>query len=158
MAIEGERMKHYNCIIILNKDRDKILFCKRMNDPYQGLYNFVGGKIEEGESSPEAAYRELQEETGITAQEVKLLPFMDYIWHIQQIHMEVYVGVVTQEITLRNEKHPLYWLGLNHDFFAMDRFAGEGNIGHMVEILKQSGFIGEASAEAEKEDGRTLTP
>ena len=32
-----------------------------------GLYNLVGGKIEPGEESAHAAYRELQEETGIVA-------------------------------------------------------------------------------------------
>ena len=135
-------MKNYNCIIILNQAKDRILFCKRMNDPYLGLYNFVGGKIEVGEDSLEAAYRELYEETGITPEDTKLLPFMDYIWYIQQIHMEVYVGVLNREVNLRQEKHPLYWLDINYNFFDMDRFAGEGNIGHMVEILKQSGFIG----------------
>lgn len=133
-------MKNYNCIMILNKAKNRILFCKRTSDPYYGLYNFVGGKIEEGEDSLEAAYRELCEETGITPEDTKLIPFMDYIWHIQQIHMEVYIGVLNREVILQNEKHPLHWLDFNHNFFDMSRFAGEGNIGHMVEILKQSGF------------------
>ncbi len=137
-------MKNYNCIIILNRAKDRILFCKRMNDPYLGLFNFVGGKIEVGEDSLEAAYRELYEETGIRPEDTKLLPFMDYIWHIQQLHMEVYVGVLNREVILRQEKHPLHWLDFKHNFFDMDRFAGEGNIGHMVEILRQSGLVADA--------------
>ena len=63
-------MRVYNTIIILNPEKDQILFCKRMNDPYEGLFNFVGGKIEPGETSEEAAYRELKEETGIDRKSV----------------------------------------------------------------------------------------
>lgn len=131
-------MKSYNCIIVLNKDKDRILFCKRMNDPYQGLFNFVGGKIEEGEEPLQAAYRELYEETGITDKDIRLYPFMDYVWHFQQIRMEVYIGVLKGEVILRNEKHPLYWMDFAEDFFDMKLFAGEGNIGHMIEILKMT--------------------
>lgn len=131
-------MKSYNCIIVLNKDKDRLLFCKRMNDPYLGLYNFVGGKIEEGEDSIHAAYRELYEETGITDKDITLYPFMDYVWHFQQIRMEVYVGVLNKDVELQNEKHPLYWLDMSQNFFDMNIFAGEGNIGHMIEILKMT--------------------
>lgn len=129
-------MKKVNCIIILNKEKTMLLFCKRLKDPYKGLYNFVGGKIEENENSLDAAYRELYEETGITNLDTKLEPFMDFIWHIQDIHLEVYVGVLNKEVNLVPEKNPLHWLGLNENFFDMNVFAGEGNIGHMVEILK----------------------
>lgn len=58
-------MEKCNCIVVFNIDKDKILFCKRVKNPYKGLYNFVGGKIEAAENSINAAYRELQEETGI---------------------------------------------------------------------------------------------
>jgi 8-oxo-dGTP diphosphatase len=131
-------MKSYNCIIILNKEKDKILFCKRISDPYMGLFNFVGGKIEEGETSMDGAYRELEEETGITREDTSLQPFMDFKWHLQQIHMEVYVGALNKNIELREELHPLHWLDFSHNFFDMEMFAGEGNIGHMIEILKMS--------------------
>ncbi len=132
------RLKKYNCIIILNKEKDKILFCKRISEPYTGLFNFVGGKIEDGETSMDAAYRELEEETGITRYDTSLRPFIDYVWHIQQMRMEVYVGVLNKDINLRIEKHPLHWLHFSHSFFDMNVFAGEGNIGHMIEILKMS--------------------
>ena len=134
-------MINYNCIIILTKDKDRLLFCKRISEPYTGLFNFVGGKIEEGENSLEAAYRELEEETGITKEDTSLVPFMDFVWHIQQMRMEVYVGVLNKEVDLKVEKHPLHYLELTHNFFDMEKFAGEGNIGHMIEILKISKLI-----------------
>lgn len=129
-------MEKFNCIIILNKEKTKLLFCKRTSNPYKGLYNFVGGKIEANESSIDAAYRELKEETGITKLDTRLEPFMDFIWHMHNIHMEVYVGVLNREVTLIPEKHPLHWLDFTENFFDMNTFAGEGNIGHMIEILK----------------------
>ena len=66
-----------NCIVLFNRKKDGILFCRRRKDPYQGKYNFVGGKVEKGESSLDAAYRELEEETGITAGDVSLHRLMD---------------------------------------------------------------------------------
>ena len=57
-------MQGYNCILVYSEDRREILFCKRLNDPYEGMYNLVGGKIEPGEDGFHAAYRELFEENG----------------------------------------------------------------------------------------------
>ena len=69
--------KHFKCIVVFNKTKDSILFCKRKKDPYKGLYNFVGGKVEPGESSEKAAYRELQEETGISPKDIDLYRVMN---------------------------------------------------------------------------------
>lgn len=131
-----ESMKKFNCIIVLNKEKDKLLFCKRISEPYTGLYNFVGGKIEDGEESLYAAYRELFEETGINDKDIVLEQFMDFTWYMHGILMEVYVGVLNKNVELVPEKHPLHWLDFSHNFFDMNIFAGEGNIGHMIEILK----------------------
>lgn len=133
-------MQGYNCIIVYNKDDTKILFCKRTKDPYNGLYNLNGGKIEKGESGIEAAYRELQEETGITSQDILLHHMMDFTYYNQNCYVEVYVGKLLKDIKLREEAHPLVWLDVNEDFFDMNRFAGEGNIGHMVEQVKYFGM------------------
>ncbi len=133
-------MQGYNCIMVYNKDNTKLLFCKRTKDPYNGLYNLNGGKIEAGESGKEAAYRELQEETGITSKDILLHHMMDFTYYNQDCYVEVYVGRLTKDINLTEETHPLVWLDVNEDFFDMSRFAGEGNIGHMVEQVKCFGM------------------
>lgn len=132
-------MQGYNCIIVYNKAQDKLLFCKRMKDPYKGLFNLVGGKIEEGESGFEAAYRELEEETGINSSQIELSHMMDFTYHNQNCYVEVYVGVLKQSVILKEEAHPLVWLETHENFFDLTRFAGEGNIGHMLEQVKQFG-------------------
>ena len=59
-----------------------------------------------------AAYRELEEETGITQ----------------------------GQVTLRSEKHPLKFLPLaGENFFDLEKYAGEGNIGHMIEQVNDYG-------------------
>lgn len=40
-------MKKFNLIVVFNENLDKVLFCVRAKKPYKGLYNFVGGKVEE---------------------------------------------------------------------------------------------------------------
>lgn len=133
-------MQGYNCIIVYNKNKDKLLFCKRMKDPYKGLFNLVGGKIEQGESGFEAAYRELQEETGICKAQINLSHMMDFTYYNQGCYVEVYAGILKENVILREEANPLVWLEQDEDFFDMSRFAGEGNIGHMLEQVKQFGM------------------
>ena len=68
--MNGERMRKLNLIVVFNTNLDKVLFCIRAKEPYKGLYNFVGGKVEKNESNDNAAYRELFEETGISNQDI----------------------------------------------------------------------------------------
>ena len=70
-------MRKLNIIVVFNKKMDRVLFCIRAKEPYKGMYNFVGGKVEEGESNDDAAYRELFEETGISHDDIELDHFMD---------------------------------------------------------------------------------
>ena len=130
-------MKRYNLILVLNKAETAVLMCHRTKKPYKGLYNLVGGKIDPGEDDLESAYRELLEETGISKGDILLHPLMDYKWHPINMEMMVYVGVLKDEITLVEEIHPLSWVDITSNFFDMTIYAGEGNIGHMVEIYNQ---------------------
>ena len=142
-------MQGYNCIMVFNKEGDKLLFCKRTKDPYLGKYNLVGGKIEPEENHFHAAYRELQEETGIGRSDIILTHMMDFTYYNQDCFVEVYVGTLRGDVTLREEKHPLGFLTLaEEDFFDLDKFADEGNIGHMVEQVRQFG-CGRAEGEEE---------
>ena len=134
-------MQGYNCIMVYSQSGSNLLFCKRTKDPYQGLYNLVGGKIESGEDGFSAAYRELYEETGIDQNHIKLHHMMDFTYYNQDCYVEVYVGYLSSNIDLKEEAHPLVWLDVNENFFDSTRFAGEGNIGHMVEQVRCYGIF-----------------
>lgn len=55
------------CGLIWNEQRDQLLIAKRPDDKLLGgLWEFPGGKVEDGETMEECLARELQEELGIT--------------------------------------------------------------------------------------------
>ena len=126
----------YNCIVVFNKTKEAALFCKRQNDPYMGLFNSVGGKVEKGENSATAAYRELYEETGITRRQIRLYRLMDIRYYYQDFDLELYVGKLDEDVPLKEEANPLLWLPLTEDFTDKDRFAGEQNIAHILNVAK----------------------
>ncbi len=130
----AESFPHMNCIVVFNPEKDAVLFCRRKKDPYKGTLNFVGGKVEAGESSDHAAYRELQEETGISKDQIRLYRLMDITYYYQEFVLEMYVGKLAEETELREEKNPLLWLPLTEDFTDRDRFAGEQNIAHIINV------------------------
>lgn len=133
-------MKKLNVVIVYNKEGNKILMCKRAKEPYKGKYNLVGGKVELGEDELYAAYRELQEETGITKEDINLNHLMNFQYKMSDIELEVYVGKLNKEIELQEEVNKLLWMSKEEDFFNIEKYAGEGNIGHMiqqVEIYKE---------------------
>ncbi|MDE7229181.1 MAG: NUDIX hydrolase [Oscillospiraceae bacterium] len=129
-------MQGYNVIAVFSPDKIKMLMCKRVKDPYKGLYNMVGGKIEQGEDGFAAAYRELFEESGITDADIRLVHLMDFSYPLDDCYVEVYAGRLVHEVELREEKNPLLWLSADENYFDMSRFAGEGNIGHIMEHVK----------------------
>ncbi len=132
-------MQGYNLIAVLTPDGRYMLMCRRRKDPYQGLLNLVGGKIEPGESDMAAAYRELEEETAITPDDIRLLHLMDFTYPLDECYVQVYAGVLLQAVELREEVNALLWVPMeDEDFFSMSRYAGEGNIGHIVEHIRMN--------------------
>ena len=129
-------MKKLNVVIVYNKKADKILMCKRKKEPYKGKFNLVGGKVEQNEDELHAAYRELQEETGITSDDITLTHVMNFQYIISNMELEVYCGQLNKEVKLVEEVNKLYWINKNEDFFDLDKFAGEGNIGHMLQQVE----------------------
>ncbi len=126
-------MQGYNVILIYNKQLDKLLMCKRAKNPYKGLINLVGGKIESEEDGLSGAYRELFEETGISKRDLTLHHLMDFTYYCSNCYVEVYVGKLQHDVTLVAEENELFWSDLNQNFFDISVYAGEGNIGHMIE-------------------------
>lgn len=137
-------MKKLNVIIVYDKDESKILMCKREKEPYKGMFNLVGGKVEENENELHAAYRELEEETGITAKDINLVNVMNFEYKMSDIELEIYAGKLNKDVEVVEEVNKLYWMDSKENFFDLEKFAGEGNIGHMlkqVELYKSKIFI-----------------
>lgn len=129
-------MKKYNLIVVFNDNLEKSLFCIRAKEPYKGLYNFVGGKVEEGETNDNAAYRELFEETGISNKDIELEHFMDLNYFKYENNIQVYYGILKNEVTLKEEKNKLEWLTINENLLDGSKFAGNYNIPHIIKQIK----------------------
>ena len=129
-------MKQYNLIAVFNKNMDKTLFCIRAKEPYKGLYNFVGGKVEENETDEEAAYRELFEETAISKNDIKLEHFMDLIYYTYENTLQVFYGILEKDVQLIEEKNKLEWVDINESLLDNNKFAGNYNIPHIIRQIK----------------------
>jgi hydrolase, NUDIX family len=131
-------MKKYNVIVVFDKNMDKTLMCKRTKEPYMGMYNLVGGKIEKDNDGLNEAYRELYEETNISDKDISLEHFMNIEYIAFDKMIEVYYGVLNKDVVLIEEVNKLEWVNVDDNFFDMNRYAGEGNIGHIIEEIKIS--------------------
>ena len=129
-------MKKYNVIVVFNQNLDQTLMCKRTKEPYINMYNLVGGKIEKDNDGLNEAYRELEEETGITKTDISLIHFMNLTYVKWNKELEVYYGILNKDIDLIEEVNKLDWVSIKDNFFDMNKYAGEGNIGHIIEEIK----------------------
>ena len=93
-------MKKLNLILVYNQNEDKILMCQRAKEPFKGKFNLVGGKVEPNEEELHAAYRELQEETGITNQDISLSHLMNFQYPFANMELEVFYDRRSKSITV----------------------------------------------------------
>lgn len=129
-------MKKFNLIVVFDKNLEKSLFCIRSKEPYKGLYNFVGGKVEDNETDETAAYRELYEETGISKEFIKLEHFMDLNYFKYNNNLQVYYGILYNNVELVEEKNKLEWVKLDKELLNIEKFAGNYNIPHIIKQIK----------------------
>ena len=129
-------MRKLNLVVVFNNDLSEVLFCIRAKEPYKGMYNFVGGKVEEGESNDDAAYRELFEETGISNNDIELDHFMDLNYFKYENNLQVYYGILKHDVTLVEEKNKLEWVTIDDKLLDNSKFAGNYNIPHIIRQIK----------------------
>ena len=129
-------MEKMNIIAVFDNKLENVLMCKRAKEPYMGLYNLVGGKIEKENDGLNEAYRELEEETNIKREDIKLIHFMNLSYIKWNKELEVYYGILNNKVELIEEVNKLKWINISNNLFDMNKYAGEGNIGHIIEEIK----------------------
>ncbi len=60
-----------DCVVF--DDRDRLLLIRRKNPPFAGQFALPGGFVDYGETTEAAARRELLEETGLVARDLRLI-------------------------------------------------------------------------------------
>ena len=134
---KGRMKMDSNVILVFDREKKNILMCRRRKPPYQGLLNLVGGKVEPGEEREHAAYRELREETAITREDITLDNIVNFTYPhksdgTEAYILECYAGVLKRDVDIRGDENELLWISADEDFTDSSRFAGVGNIAHMV--------------------------
>lgn len=123
-------MKKYNLVAVFDPSMTRWLMCRRRKPPFQGLLNLVGGKIEPGESSGQAAARELFEETGLSG--LNLTHVMDLVYHQSGVLLEVFACRLSAPAGVSGDENELMWVSLRENFFDAGKYAGTGNLGHIL--------------------------
>ncbi|MDB9884646.1 MAG: NUDIX hydrolase [Fidelibacterota bacterium] len=104
-----------------------LLMKRNLNKIYEHLWQGVAGKIEEGETSSEAAIRELEEETGLSPINMFVADHVSkfYEAHGDRINLVPVFGIeVDSENIILSEEHISYkWVNINE---ALDTLVWNG--------------------------------
>lgn len=107
-------------------ENDRFLACQRPAHKARGLlWEFVGGKVEAGESREEALIRECREELGITIKPLDI--FMEVIHEYPDltVHLILYNAVISQGTIHLYEHVDARWVSPNeipeYDFCPADK-------------------------------------
>ena len=107
-------------------DKDKFMICQRPSNKARALlWEFVGGKVEVGESKEQALIRECQEELDITLSVGDI--FMDVIHEYPDItvHLTLFNATISDGVPKKLEHNDIKWITskeiCNFDFCPADK-------------------------------------
>lgn len=92
-------------------DGNKFMACQRPAHKARGLqWEFVGGKVESGETKEQALIRECREELGVTVSVGKV--FLDVVHEYPDltVHLTLFHAVITQGTPQKLEHHDIRWI------------------------------------------------
>lgn len=92
-------------------DGSRFMICQRPAHKARGLlWEFVGGKVEPGETKPQALIRECQEELGITVSPRELFMELDHVYPDLTIHLSLYHCIIAAGTPQLLEHNALRWI------------------------------------------------
>ena len=105
-------MNHFDVAAgILCDDAGRILIAERLGDgPFQGLWEFPGGKIAPGESAPQALSRELAEELGIEVTECASFMNLRHEYDDRVVTIEFFIVSSWNSEPVGREGQALRWV------------------------------------------------
>ena len=92
-------------------DKDKFLICQRPKNKARALlWEFVGGKVEQGETKEDALIRECKEELNITLSVGSV--FMDVVHEYEDItvHLTLFNATIKDGVPEKLEHNDLKWI------------------------------------------------
>ena len=92
-------------------DQDKFMICQRPPHKTRGLlWEFVGGKVEQGETKEQALIRECQEELAVTLDVVEI--FMDVVHEYPDltVHLTLFNASIRKGTPQKLEHNDIRWI------------------------------------------------
>lgn len=123
-------------VAALIRDTDRVLICQRPAHKARGmLWEFVGGKVEPGESREEALIRECREELAITISVGDIFTEVTHTYPDLTIHLTVFNAEITEGVPRKLEHNDLRWITADE----LDRYAFCPADQPIVEKLRKGG-------------------
>ena len=98
-------------VAALIQDGDRFLACQRPAEKTRGLlWEFVGGKVEPGETRRQALVREVREELGVTLEAGDVFLETTHRYPDLTIHLTVYRAVILEGTPRKLEHNDIRWL------------------------------------------------
>jgi len=92
-------------------DGDRFLACQRPAHKARGLlWEFVGGKVETGESHEQALIRECREELGVTIEVSDIFMNVVHEYPDLTVHLTLFNAAIVSGTLQRLEHHDLRWI------------------------------------------------
>lgn len=120
-------MIHVAVAVILNSDRNAVLMARRQAHQHlAGLWEFPGGKCEEGEDVRQALLRELDEEVGLMAEMSSLQELIrhQHAYEDRLVCLDVWVVTAYTGQPHGREGQPVEWVPVHE---LEERSMPEGN-------------------------------
>lgn len=111
-----QKAPHYQIVVGIIEDRatNKILISKRNNDAMLGgLWEFPGGKQESGESDVQTLRRELDEELGVSIDEIAHFVSIKHTYSHFKITLHAYKCVLANGTPTAKSSQEIKWVRLN---------------------------------------------
>ena len=112
-------------VAALIRDGDRFMICQRPEHKARGLkWEFVGGKVEAGESKKAALIRECREELGVTVEVYDVFLELDHVYPDIAIHLTLFNAAITDGVPQLLEHNDIRWISPaeidNYDFCPAD--------------------------------------
>ena len=104
-------MKEIEVVAALIWQGNRFLACQRPPEKARGmLWEFVGGKVECGESGPEALVRECREELEVTLEVREAFMDVTHAYPDLTVHLTLYEAEIAQGEPKKLEHHDIRWV------------------------------------------------
>ena len=110
-AADGMEKKATEVVAALIRDRDRFLICQRPAHKARGLlWEFVGGKVEPGESKEDALIRECREELAVTISAGEVFMEVDHDYPDLNVHLTLFNAAIIEGTPKMLEHNDIQWI------------------------------------------------